>query len=235
MDWGKAAGAGVQFAAVRCTVGDYYTDPEFEANWAGAKEAGIPVTAYHVVAPANNGVRISGKQQMEYFNKILYKYSDMEPDFPLVLDCELNRGQDARWVTSVIEECVYDIPVDFNQYPFIYTAKYWWNANVWESSLWGTCPLWVANYTSATEPLMPRDWKQWTVWQWSADGNNMGSRYGAESAAIDLDRWNPNVPFLFNFNGDGDEPPPPPPTGTAQMQVLLGDDVYVGEAILEKE
>ena len=243
MDWGKAAGAGVQFAAVRCTVGDYYVDPRFEENWAGAKEVGIPVTAYHVVAPADGGRRITGKKQMEYFaDKMEGKF----PDYPLILDCELAKGQDARWITSVIEKCVEEIPIAFDTNPFIYTAKYWWNANVWESSMWKECPLWVANYTSFDEPQMPRDWleyyagswnQKWTVWQWSADGNGMGHQHGAQSHAIDLDRWNPNVPFLFGDNNEPPLPPVPPPNNnmTVQMQALFGDDVYIGEAVLEKE
>jgi len=234
MDWGKAAGAGVQFAAVRCTVGDYYLDPEFERNWTGAKQVGIPVTAYHVVAPADGGERITGEKQMQYFADML---GDRDPDYPLILDCELNKGQDARWVTAVIEECIENIPIEFDTNPFIYTAKYWWNANVWESNRWQECPLLVANYTTGLEPLMPRDWKQWAAWQWSADGNGMGKKYGAESHSIDLDRWNPDVPFLFNDNNEPPLPPVSPPNDnmTIQMQALFGDDVYVGEGVLEKE
>jgi len=37
-------------------------------------------------------------------------------------------------------------------------------------------PLWVANYTAAAQPLMPKGWDEWVMWQyigdWSAPGFN---------------------------------------------------------------
>ena len=233
MDWGKAAGAGVQFAAVRCTVGDYYVDPEFDRNWTQAREAGIPVTAYHVVAPADGGRRITGERQMDYFYDALSKVPDYGT-FPYVLDCELAKGEDARWITNCIEDCI----SRFDILPIIYTRASWWDVFVLESTKWQECPLWVANYTTAPQPYMPRDWSTWAIWQWSADGNGMGRKYGAESHSIDLNRWNPEVPFLFEDDNNGGGLPPIPPSNdnmTVQMQALFGDDVFVGEAVLERE
>ena len=43
---------GVKFVAMRCTVGDYYTDPLFAENWEGFGATDILRTPYLVVAPA---------------------------------------------------------------------------------------------------------------------------------------------------------------------------------------
>lgn len=49
IDWKKVKNAGVEFAMIRAGYGRYdnQKDPQFEANYAGAKAAGIPVGAYH--------------------------------------------------------------------------------------------------------------------------------------------------------------------------------------------
>jgi len=49
IDWSLVASAGFRFAAIRATIGNYYTDPRFYLNWDGAREAGLLISAYHVV------------------------------------------------------------------------------------------------------------------------------------------------------------------------------------------
>lgn len=237
MDWKKAAGAGVRYAAVRCTVGDYYKDAEFERNWTLAKEEGIYVTAYHVVAPAAGGKRITAQAQMDFFMDFLEKVEP--PDWPLVLDCELSSGQDTRYVTSVVQKCAETINTLMQENPIIYTAMGWWNANILPWDGWENYPLWVANYTSAPQPLLPRDWNDWSIWQWSADGNNKGAYYGAQSNAIDLNRMKKEF-YDELFEDEPVEPPVTPPVAdypqraTLQTRLLIGDYEYEGEVELEK-
>ena len=52
VDYHQCYQDGVKFAALRCTVGDYYADPYFAEFWEGFRAAGILVTPYIVVAPA---------------------------------------------------------------------------------------------------------------------------------------------------------------------------------------
>lgn len=49
IDWQKVKNASVEFAMIRAGYGRYdnQKDPQFEANYAGAKSVGIPVGAYH--------------------------------------------------------------------------------------------------------------------------------------------------------------------------------------------
>ena len=202
MDWQKCRDAGARYAGIRCTVGDYYFDPEFERNWDGAKAAGLKVVPYHVVVPT-----ISADKQMTFF---IENFTTLRiPDFPYVLDCERVDGQNPRTITAVTQNCVNFIADNWGEYPIIYTAQGYWNANIFDWSGWEKCPLWVANYTTADKPAMPKDWDDWQMWQWSADGNGMGPTYGADgSQAIDLNRMKPE--FWEKYSGDAPEPEPEP-------------------------
>ena len=51
INWGsvKADPFKPEFAAIRATVGDYYSDPEYRTNYLAATNAGFIATAYHVI------------------------------------------------------------------------------------------------------------------------------------------------------------------------------------------
>ena len=49
IDWGAVAGSGVKFVWIKATEGGDHLDERFQANWQGAKEAGIPHGANHFV------------------------------------------------------------------------------------------------------------------------------------------------------------------------------------------
>ncbi|MEW5941069.1 MAG: phosphodiester glycosidase family protein, partial [Chloroflexota bacterium] len=108
----------------------------------------------------------------------------------------------------------------------IYTAYYYWSANAPNSiaqssnlEYFHQYPLWIANY-GAAEPLVPKPWskQEWLFWQFSKVGN--GKAYGVESAAIDLNYFNGDLPaFQARFPMPDPEPapdpaPPPPPVET---------------------
>lgn len=195
MDWQKCAAAGVSFAAIRATVGNYYTDPRFTENWQGAKDAGLLVTAYHVVTP-----EISVDAQMARFESVC---DDYFPDLPFVLDCELSREQSLAAITKVIQGCAQNFIDIRGDNPIIYTRQNWWNNNVLPLVSWQKYPLWVANYTTAFTPALPRDWDEWYLWQHTSKGD--GHKYGAESKSIDLNRMAVPLPEY--------PPPEPEPTG----------------------
>ena len=49
IDWNAVAGSGVKFAWIKATEGGDRADERFQANWTGAKTAGVPRGAYHFV------------------------------------------------------------------------------------------------------------------------------------------------------------------------------------------
>jgi GH25 family lysozyme M1 (1,4-beta-N-acetylmuramidase) len=183
VDWQKVAEAGVTFAAIRATVGDYYTDPEFSKNVAAAQANGIYVTAYHVVRPS-----IDPAKQIGHFLEVVAPFRlDLRP----VLDVELTDNLDRLAISKNVAECANAIKMAFGLPPVIYTGAWFWNPNVAP----GTCadsPLWIAHYTTAAQPLLPTGtWSDWTIWQYTSSG-----RVPGVTGNVDRNRakWLPMLP-----------------------------------------
>ena len=62
-----------------------------------------------------------------------------------------------------------------------------------------------ANY-GATCPLMPSNFTQWKMWQYSSTGTVPGI-----SGSVDMDEFNGSLSQLVAFAGTPPPPPPPPP------------------------
>lgn len=189
IDWLKVASQGYYFAAIRLTCGDYYIDPMAMIDWTEAGKAGFLRTIYHVVAPNR-----PAEAQIEY----LFKYLDVlniEPELPIVLDCELHRGQTPYTITSITLKHFWAIKERTGVMPLMYTNAN--HANNWllPSMLWKDVQLWVANYTLAGEPYLPKHWKEWLFWQYS----DKGKVNGIPSKSVDLDYFNGSVLELYEY------------------------------------
>jgi GH25 family lysozyme M1 (1,4-beta-N-acetylmuramidase) len=131
----------------------------------------------------------------------LERYMRYHMHFPPVLDFEepsvIQRGQQSLYAyyAEVWIDRVHRIT---GRKPIIYTAKWYTkNFDVRHISWMRQYPLWVASYpwiwTILSKPTMPSGiWDDWTIWQYSADNNNKGSKYGVGSQHIDLN-WYPGT------------------------------------------
>jgi len=162
IDWFAVARAGVKFAAIRATVGDYYKDPMFERNWAGALAAGILVGAYHVVAWHRPVAA-----QIAHLESVM---GDKLPHLPVVLDIE--EVQEKMPVESMLDEAVSMTVHRFGR-PLIYTAGWCWNDYI-KSPNWRSYDmLWVASYNRPA-PILPNNWDTYYFWQRTNEGNVSG-------------------------------------------------------------
>jgi len=181
----KCAASGAKFAAIRCTVGDYYIDTSWRENYSGFTDAGIKTLAYLVVVPQNSlGLKVTAEAHVNLFLKAVEKRC---LDFPPVLDCELPKdvmSPDRAWITSLITEICRLLLKETGEYPIIYTRKTWWDPCVYRADYWKHYPLWTAHYTNAPQPLLPSDWDTWQLWQYSSRGP--GFKFGTEEQFIDL-------------------------------------------------
>jgi GH25 family lysozyme M1 (1,4-beta-N-acetylmuramidase) len=73
----------------------------------------------------------------------------------------------------VIADRLHDMAVTLEgltgQKPMIYTSNGFWNASVggqWDG-YFATLPLWVAHWTTQPQPLLPRGWNQYKLWQFT--------------------------------------------------------------------
>lgn len=165
IDWPQVAAAGHAFVVMRATIGNYYTDPRFYVNWRDARDAGLLVSAYHVVVPDR-----PADSQIERFFDVL---EDRRCDFPPVLDIELTRGVSEEAITACVEECVATMEEEEGRKPVIYTARWFWDRYVLDAPLSGECDLWVAHY-GVSDPWLPRGWDKWVFWQYSDHGQVPG-------------------------------------------------------------
>lgn len=238
IDWSIAKQRGVVFGAARATVGDYYKDPSFRANWEGMKANGIYRTAYHVVRPD-----YSVSKQIDLLFEALQ--GDIA-DLPLVLDVEVvgpGTGPfDPTDVNKAVKQCANLIRAKDGCWPIIYTAG--WYANTYLGTLDDRAYLkefevWLAQYnTYIDEPDPVYPWNgDWDIWQFSADGNMRGAEFGAESRDIDIDLYNGPIDKFLNDFGlqDIQDPDPEPTDPTIPANALMktsGDfDIIADEMI----
>ncbi len=166
IDWKKVAASGVSFAFIKATEGTTFQDPQFQANWAGARDVGIIRGAYHFFR-----TELPAQQQADFFLSTVGATplgaggsSDLAP----VLDCELPPQWESfdveeryrmmdTWLTTVQSALSLD--------PIIYLSPSFATdvlVNHEGLALW---PLWVAHYTTQTVPRIPKPWKTWMFWQ----------------------------------------------------------------------
>ena len=184
MDWVKAKSAGVQFAFIRA----HYQggkDTKFDKNWAETKRLGIPRGAYGWVIPGRNQVTEANK----FISYLDGDFGELAP----VCDFEKYNGNPTF---GELRTFVERVEVLVKRPPFIYTSTGYWRSllnSTMQSWAAVRYPLWIAHYTKAAAPTIPAPFSKWTFWQWSADGNGRGAEFGAQSSAIDLNRFSGDV------------------------------------------
>ena len=193
MNWDTAAKR-VDFAYIKSSQG-IFTDAQFETNYQGATAAGIPLGFYHFYDP-----RVNWQLQVEYFTDIIERHpTGLLPaiDLEILTGTTPNPAHILLFIAAVAEH--------INALPIIYSGPSYILTYLSRFPELGRYPLWIAHYAKNPRwplpaPQVPLPWYPfgWTIWQYSADGNGMGSYYGAQSAAIDLDiAW--ELPILSNL------------------------------------
>ena len=182
-----------------------------------AKAAGLPWGVYWYVKV--------GKDHKKHVDSFASVYANLGGDLPPVWDIEYTEGDKTatgNWLEKLIKTWQDKVGVA----EMIYTRASWWDSHTYRSDWPKTRLLHVAQYTSAAQPTLPKDWTEinqprtWTLWQWSADGNDKGAEYGVQSDDIDRNRFNGNeAEFVKTFGvkphyPEAPPPPPPPPTGS---------------------
>jgi GH25 family lysozyme M1 (1,4-beta-N-acetylmuramidase) len=179
IDWPQVAAAGYTFAGVKATEGDYYANPYYAGDVAGAQAAGLRVTGYHVAIPNVSG----GGAQAGYAVSRLGTTAGGQPR-PLALDVEYDPytatdhsnqcyGLTAAQLVSWISAFTTEAKRLTGQTPLVYTTASWWSACTGDSTAFSTGPLWVAGYGPG-QPAGPAAWRSWAYWQFTSAGTVPG-------------------------------------------------------------
>jgi lysozyme len=160
----------------------------------GAREAGLLVSAYHVVKPKN-----SAESQIDRLFDVL---EERKADLPLVLDVELADEQTPAVITGVVKACTQGIEQRAGRKPVVYTGAWFWEPNILRGAEWADYDLWIANY-GVQSPGLPADWSSWRIWQHS----DKGQLAGVSSRYTDLNWFNGSYEDLRAYTQKQPEQP----------------------------
>jgi len=202
----------IRAGSINSSTGICYTDFRWDTNIEEAKLREFKrLGAYFYFRP-----NFSPYTQADFFsNEVLSHVQDLS-DFELTIDVETTGGRTPAYVADQIEAFIDRVHENSGVWCSIYTRALFWNPYVESRNSFGERKLWVARYSDYLEhpwsdnPTRYRvkDWNDFWLWQYSADGNFLGSTYGASSYHIDVDYVN-EEPVVV-----------PPPTGIIQYEVL---------------
>ncbi len=158
VDWQAVKAAGCAFAFAKATEGTGIVDPEFAANWAGMKGAGLLRGAYHFYRAAEP----AEQQAARFLSTVRFEPGDLPP----VLDIEVNDGVTGQALVGGVQLWLDAVEPVAGATPIIYTNAAFWDAHF--TGAFSQYPLWIAHYTAAPEPgPLPEGWASWTFWQYS--------------------------------------------------------------------
>jgi lysozyme len=172
IDWQRVAESGHSFAFVKASQGTDVTDPTFDANWQGVREAGMLRGAYHFLSPTT-----PGEAQARHFMSI----SGIDYELPPVVDVEFDNDEKvliaqhpprvAAWVQA-LHDWISCVEGATGLKPWIYTSRDNWSV-LRDPSGFESCKLWVAHY-GVSQPKIPNGWSTYSAWQFSSNNRIAG-------------------------------------------------------------
>ncbi len=164
IDWDAVAGA-VDFALIRVSHSTEFFDPEFDANWAGARAAGLPAGVYQYFEPDEDPIA-QADLLLDHMGPL------MPGDLPPVIDVESTAGQSGAQIGMAVQAWLEHVETALGVRPIIYTGPYFWQDNV-GSDMFEDYPLWIAHYGTEC-PLTPTPWQRWDFHQYTDSGATAG-------------------------------------------------------------
>jgi GH25 family lysozyme M1 (1,4-beta-N-acetylmuramidase) len=185
--WSSVASDGVNFAILKATESQGYTDPKFAFNDSQAALVGVPVGAYHVWTPSRS--TDDATSEANHFVRVSQPtVGDVLP----VLDMEMSRVPDGMpasvlrtwartWLTRVTQKT--------GVRPMVYGSQYLFQTMLGNTTWFADhgYPLWFAWPRATLPKSMPaHDWQGqgWTFWQHSWSGRVKGIH-----GDVDQDRY----------------------------------------------
>lgn len=185
IDFAAARAGGTHFVYMKSTEGKDYIDPNFYANWEGARAAGMARGAYHFMTWCS----LASEQAAWFVQKV-----PNDPDaLPPVLDLEWNNHskcknrhdradilEKVRVMLAAMEAHTGKVPIiytDINFHRDILAGEHFDNA------------FWLRS--TATEPHHRYHNRQWLFWQWTQTGTMSGIHTEVDRNAFygGLDEW----------------------------------------------
>jgi lysozyme len=170
IDWNAVAGSGVKFAWIKATEGGDNIDARFQANWTGAKAAGVPHGAYHFVywcrPPMEEMANFEQNAPVE--DDALPPVLDVEAT-PTSKTCHRHLTQEAA--VAEMRVMLQEMERHYGKQPIIYTTVDFYEAILSDGAL-SDYPIWVRS--TKYHPAVKYGSRAWAFWQYQSDGQTPG-------------------------------------------------------------
>jgi lysozyme len=186
IDWSRVAGSGARFAFLRATAGTLTADSAYATYRSDARAAGLTVGSYHFANP-DGAANDAANEATWFLRNATIASGDLRP----VLDLEVSNGLSPAALTTWAQTWLTRVTAATGVRPIIYTNNAFWSSSMANTDWFarnGYAALWIAHWTSASQPSVPAAaWggAGWTFWQHSSIGTVPGI-----SGPVDLDRFN---------------------------------------------
>ena len=204
INWRQVYDGGYQFVFCRATLGDSKngrTDDNFLTYMNDAKDVeGMYVGAYHIAYPdsfQNQGqFESEAEDEANHFLSVAGDYISKGYLRPM-LDIEQNVSEDlgkehlAMW----INKWMYTVQEKTGVTPILYLTSS--STRDYADESLKNYNLWVAHYTTESEPTIGPIWNRWDLWQYTEEGVVAGIQGNADGY-VDIDKFNGNLAELVN-------------------------------------
>lgn len=196
IDFSKVATAGIEFVFIKATEGTSFVDSKYALNFASASANNIYRSAYHFFRS-----NISGTAQATHFLDISDK-----GDLPDIVDLETVDSTSNATRLRRLHDFLLAVEDSRQRKPLIYSNYYFVRDRLSPHPSWLTdYDLWIANYTTASQPSIPLPYQTWKFWQYTSTGKVSGI-----SGNVDLNWFNGTTEELQMYIRGGGDPLPPP-------------------------
>jgi len=237
IDWNAVANSGVKFAYIKATEGGDHLDARFQANWEGAKAAGIQRGAYHFVYWCR-----SPMEEMAWFEQV----APVDPDaLPPVLDVEATPTSKTCKRHLTQQSAIADMRVmlkemerHYGKRPIIYSTVDFYEAILADGSL-SEYPIWVRS--TKYHPTVKYGSRPWIFWQYQSDARiaGIGGKVDRNAFFGTKAQWTaflkepgvrPALPQAIETEIAGQTPPPGPTTWSPEPSTTEANAQPVAEA-----
>jgi lysozyme len=215
-DWAALKAGGVTGVIMKCTEGTTYADPTYQQRVKDASQAGLLTVPYHFLKHGDITA------QMDWF----LAQAVPPAGGRVVLDHEMSDcGIDELCkAVEYLWDCQGDLEITIYSGHVIKEQL----GDNRRYDILDDTSLWIAQYTSASQPTWPKQqWTAWSLWQWT-DGETVAGI----SQPVDGNKWNGSqealVSFLSPAGGSAVTPQPEPddvPEVTLDVTVSMSEPV----------
>ncbi len=199
VNWHQVKSAGYTFAFAKATEGKTFQASTFPRNWRIMKAAGVIRGAYHFFRPVKDPTE-QARNFLDYVNSVEpIQLNDLPPaldleHYPSHIEVEwqsITKGERIERVRTWLEI----VEQETKRKPIIYTSFGFWDSYMQGVKDFSDHPLWVANFTTRSKPVIPSEWTGWAFWQYTESTEIPGIPNPGE----DGDRFNGSLNELLAF------------------------------------